>query len=227
MMPAFLTRERTASSHQRMLRNLSTYLAKNPIRKAIIFQPFKTSRVIWKLLLEFGNRVLFHWSAFLYLLQWYHRTSLLSRDTHHKLSPSGTLLSQFSRETDNSYTEKIAVDEYGRIFVTDLSKESIQVFDSSGNHLGDIPGMYDEIVLDQQNNLYANEELGGVVKFQVRPGGTPVANNASGNLNSPVVPTPTPAFANNTAALSGTGTLSVSNMMLTNDGHLVLGYADG
>ncbi len=145
----------------------------------------------------------------------------------YKFSPSGTLLSQFSRETDNSYTEKIAVDEYGRIFVTDLSKKSIQVFDSSGNHLSDIPGIYDGIAFDQQNNLYANEAAGNVVKFKVQSGAAPIANYASGNSNNPVVPTPTPAFANNTVALSGTEPLPVSNMMLTNDGHLVLGYADG
>ena len=144
-----------------------------------------------------------------------------------KLSPTGDLLSKFSRGTNDTYPEKIAVDEYGRIFVSDLSKKSIQVFDSNGNHLGDVPGIYDGIVFDLQNNLYANEELGGVVKFQVRPGGTPIANNASSNVNNPVVATPTPAFANNTAALSGTELLSVKNMILTNDGHLVLGYVDG
>jgi hypothetical protein len=88
-----------------------------------------------------------------------------------KLSQSGAILGKFSRETSDSYPEKIAVDGYGRIFITDLSKKSIQVFDSSGRHLGDISGIFNGITFDQQNNLYANDYAGGVVKYQVQPGG--------------------------------------------------------
>jgi len=60
-----------------------------------------------------------------------------------KLSPTGDLLSKFSRKDGRQrILRKLLVDEYGRIFVTDLSKKSIiQVFDFKRHHLSDVPGI--------------------------------------------------------------------------------------
>ena len=60
MISAFLATKRVASSHQMMLRDFPANLAENPVRPTVIFQPFKTSRIVWELLLEVGDRVLFH-----------------------------------------------------------------------------------------------------------------------------------------------------------------------
>lgn len=60
MITAFLARERPASGHQVMLRDLATFLTVDAIGPAIVFQPFKASRIIGKLLSEVENRVLLH-----------------------------------------------------------------------------------------------------------------------------------------------------------------------
>ena len=147
-------------------------------------------------------------------------------DEVYKLSPTGDLLSKFSRGTGDSYPEKIAVDGYGRIFVTDLEGKNIQVFDASGSHLSDIPGIYNGIAFDQQNNLYANEDAGDVAKFQVRPGGTPLTNYASGNSNNPIVQIPTPAFANNLSTID-TSIDEANTVGVDNNGHIFIGDSEG
>jgi len=148
-----------------------------------------------------------------------------------KFSPTGTLLTQFSRggNKSTSVPTQIAVDGYGRIFLNDTAG-NVQAFDSNGKHLGDISGTYDGLVFDKQNNLYANNIIGGhVVKFQIQQpaSGALLAGSANNSSNNPVVPTPTPGFSNNILTFRGTIVLPIQAISVKGNGNIVLGYSNG
>lgn len=60
VMPAFLARERTASSHQMVLCDLATFLTEDAVWPAVIFQPLKASRIVREILLELRESILLH-----------------------------------------------------------------------------------------------------------------------------------------------------------------------
>ena len=98
-----------------------------------------------------------------------------------KYSPQGTFVNRFGGEAQNAANpepgkfvspDNIAVDGYGRIYVSDFGQ--IKVFDSEGAYLSAIDVNYDSgvpfgMTFDAQNNLYAvtNKQL--VLKFKVQP----------------------------------------------------------
>lgn len=148
-----------------------------------------------------------------------------------KFSPAGVLLTQFSRGGNkaNSVPTQIAIDAYGRILLNDTAG-NVQVFDSNGQHLGNIPGTYDGLAFDKQNNLYTNDIVSGeVIEYQIlQPAkGTPAAVDANRASNNPVLPTPTASFASNTSTFSGTIVFPIQAIGVTGNGNIVLGYSDG
>ena len=63
--------------------------------------------------------------------------------------------------------DAIAVDGYGRIFVSDIW--GIQMFNSDGQYLGflDIDGVAFGMTFDLQNNLYIASNAGKVFKYEI------------------------------------------------------------
>jgi streptogramin lyase/predicted RNA-binding Zn-ribbon protein involved in translation (DUF1610 family) len=90
-----------------------------------------------------------------------------------KFSPDGKYINRFGSEGDGqgqfSAPEAIAVDGYGRVFVSDFS--GVQVFDSNGVYQKsfDTPSsnVVFGMVFDDQNNLYAVTNGPSVVKLQL------------------------------------------------------------
>ncbi len=99
-----------------------------------------------------------------------------------KYSPDGKFINQFgepfqsdcSGENCNTFKpgtfyspNGIAVDGYGRIFVSDF--DATQVYDSSGKYLNYLSGGFDNIALDQQGNLYGiNAYHNNVAEYQIQ-----------------------------------------------------------
>jgi DNA-directed RNA polymerase subunit RPC12/RpoP/streptogramin lyase len=90
-----------------------------------------------------------------------------------KFTPDGKYVNQFGGESngDNQngkFDEPsgIAVDGYGRVYVSDIFG-NVQVFDSSGAYLNNIPAEGYGISIDNQNNAYVTLS-DKVVKYQVQ-----------------------------------------------------------
>src|SRR5271157_997265 len=152
-------------------------------------------------------------------------------DDIYEFSPSGTVLNHFSANSTPSSTSaptSIAVDAYGRVYVNNEG-ENIQVFDSTGRHLGDISGTYLTLALDPQGDLYA-AGVYSIDAYQLqKPSGaasaaTTIANSSS---NSPFIATPTPVFASNTSNFAGTVSSPVQTISVASNGNVVLGSVDG
>jgi sugar lactone lactonase YvrE len=96
-----------------------------------------------------------------------------------KYSPQGDYLDQFGGEAKAGASNQpgkftspsaIAVDGYGRVYVSDFW--GIQVFDSDGTYLNLIPmdqGVAFGMTFDDQNNLYLVTNQNHVMKFAVQP----------------------------------------------------------
>jgi sugar lactone lactonase YvrE len=155
-----------------------------------------------------------------------------------KYSPSGKFISQFGSESSDpsQFTGgkfisplAIAVDGYGRIFVSD--GDTIQVFDSSGKYLNNISGSFYGMTFDAQSNLYATSVSDtNVVKFKVQAPAnvTPVAVSTSSASNNSPLP-----FANNILTFgskgSGQGMFSESHSLgVDGKGNIIVAdYTDG
>ena len=96
-----------------------------------------------------------------------------------KYSPQGDYLDQFGGEAKAGASNEpgkftspsaIAVDGYGRVYVSDFW--GIQVFDADGTYLNLIPmdqGVAFGMTFDDQNNLYLVTNQNHVMKFAVQP----------------------------------------------------------
>ncbi len=94
-----------------------------------------------------------------------------------KYNPQGTYVDQFGGEAKGSAGSEpgkftspraIAVDGYGRIYVSDFL--DVQVFDSDGTYLNRIPlekGVAFGLAVDDQNRLYAVTNQGQVTRFDL------------------------------------------------------------
>ena len=94
-----------------------------------------------------------------------------------KYSPQGTYLDQFGGEAKGTAGSEpgkftsphaIAVDGYGRIYVSDFL--DVQVFDSDGTYLNRIPvdkGVAFGLAVDDQNRLYAVTNQGQVTRYDL------------------------------------------------------------
>jgi tripartite motif-containing protein 71 len=160
-----------------------------------------------------------------------------------KYSPAGKFVSQFGGESKNpgQFTPgkfisplDIAVDGYGRIYVSDFF--NVQVFDADGKYLNNVSGSYYGMAFDSQNNLYGtstNEH--NVVKFQIQKpaGSTAVLSSTPATSIHIVIPTATPDFASTTLTFGskgiGQGMLSDARAItVDSNGNIILAdYNDG
>src|SRR5271157_5488950 len=151
-------------------------------------------------------------------------------DDIYEFSPSGTVLNHFSTNSTPSSTSaptSIAVDAYGRVYVNNEG-ENIQIFDSTGRHLGDISGTYLTLALDSQGDLYAAGVYSiDAYQLQKPSGAAPATTIANSSSNSPFIATPTPVFASNTSNFAGTASSPVQTISVASNGKVVLGYVDG
>jgi len=101
-----------------------------------------------------------------------------SADAVFKYSPQGKFINQWGSKNSNSNhfdpgqfydAEGIAVDGYGRVYVSDVN--TIQVFDATGKYINNFEGYIIGLTIDSQNNVYVTTG-NQVRKLQVqRPSG--------------------------------------------------------
>ncbi len=91
-----------------------------------------------------------------------------------KYSPQGKFINQWGSETQYSNyfqpgqfydAEGIAVDGYGRVYVSDVN--TIQVFDSTGTYINHFEGWVTGMTIDSQNNVYVTTG-DKVEKYQIQ-----------------------------------------------------------